>query len=105
MKEFLDKVREKYDNIIFDSPPLAVVTDSEILSRVIDGTVLVINSKKTTRGALNHSKQLLVKAKANVLGVVLNNLRVERGHYYYYSHYYYSKDSKDGAKRERKKKT
>lgn len=105
MKEFLEKVREKYDNIIFDSPPLAVVTDSEILSRIIDGTVIVINSKKTTRGALNHSKGLLVKSKANVLGIILNNLRVERGHYYYYSHYYYSKDSKDGAKRKRKSKT
>lgn len=94
MKEFVEKVREKYDNIVFDSPPLGVVTDAVILSSIVDGTVLVINAKKTTRGALSHCKQLLEKSKANVLGVVLNNLRVERGHYYYYSHYYYADDGK-----------
>jgi len=102
MREFVEKAKAKYSTVIFDSPPLAVVTDAVILSSVIDGTVLVINSKKTSRASVNHAKQLLANAKANVFGVILNNLRVERGHYYYYSHYYYSKD---GAKKEQKKKT
>lgn len=97
MKEFMEKVRAKYDNIIFDSPPIAVVTDAVILSSVVDGTVLVINSKKTTRGAVNHAKQLLAKSKANILGVILNNLRIDRSHYYYSSYYY----ADDGKKRKR----
>jgi Mrp family chromosome partitioning ATPase len=101
MKEFLEKVRAKYDNIIFDSPPLAVVTDAVILSSIVDGTVMVINSKKTTRGAINHSKQLLAKSKANILGIILNNIRIDRSNYYY-SHYYYADDGKK-RKRESKK--
>ncbi len=105
MREFVEKAKEKYNSVIFDSPPLAVVTDAVVLSSIIDGTVIVINSKKTTRSAVTRSKQLLENAKANVFGVILNNYRVERGSYYYYSHYYYAKDSKDGGKRERKKKT
>jgi capsular exopolysaccharide synthesis family protein len=100
MKEFLDKVRQKYAAVIFDSPPVAVVTDAVILSGMIDGTVLVVNSKKTTRPAVSRAKQLLVNSKANVFGVILNNLHIER-HHYYYSHYYY----KDTGKREHKKKT
>jgi capsular exopolysaccharide synthesis family protein len=99
MKEFIEKAKQRFSTVIFDSPPLAVVTDAVILSSIIDGTVLVISSKKTARGAISHSRQLLVKSNANVLGVVLNNLRIDRSHYYY-SHYYYTDN---GKKREPKK--
>jgi capsular exopolysaccharide synthesis family protein len=101
MKEFIEKAKGKFSTVIFDSPPLTVVTDAAILSSIIDGTVLVINSKKTSRPAVNRSKHILESAKANVLGVVLNSLHVDSGSAYYYSHYYYAKDEK----RKTKKKT
>lgn len=101
MKEFIEKARQKFSAVIFDSPPLTVVTDAAILSSVIDGTVLVINSKKTARPAVNRSKHILESSKANVLGVVLNSLHMDSGGAYYYSHYYYTKDNK----RKTKKKT
>lgn len=108
MKEFVEKARQHFGTVIIDSPPLAVVTDAVILSGVIDGTVLVINSKKTTRFAVYRAKQLLTHAKAKVLGAILNNLRIERGTDYYYQHYYYAKDEDKGGsagkgKRDRKK--
>ena len=81
MKEFIEQAKTKFDRIFFDSPPLAIVTDSVVLSGMIGNTVIVINSKKTSKSALHHSKQLLTNARANVLGVVLNNLVRERGDY------------------------
>ena len=98
MKAFLEKARQKFNVVVVDSPPLTIVTDAVILSSIMDGTVLVISSKKTTRSAVYHAKQLMTNAKANVLGVVLNNLHIERKNYY--SHYYYS----DAAKHEHKRK-
>ncbi|MBN1526343.1 MAG: polysaccharide biosynthesis tyrosine autokinase [Candidatus Omnitrophica bacterium] len=92
MKEFIEQAKTKFDRIFFDSPPLTIVTDSVVLSGIIGNTVVVINSKKTSKSALHHSKQLLTNARANVLGVVLNNLVIERGDHYYSHHYYYSKD-------------
>lgn len=99
MKEFVDRARQRYAAVIFDSPPVTVITDAVILSGIIDGTVLVIHSRKALRPAVDRAKQLLAHAKANILGVVLNNLRIDRRHYYY-SHYYYTDD---GRKRKRRK--
>lgn len=92
MKEFIEQAKTKFDRIFFDSPPLTIVTDSVVLSSIVGNTVVVINSKKTSKSALHHSKQLLTNTRANVLGVVLNNLVIERGDYYYSRYYHYSKD-------------
>ena len=81
MKEFIEQAKTKFDRIFFDSPPLTIVADSVVLSGMIGNTVIVINSKKTSKSALHHSKQLLTNARANVLGAVLNNLVRERGDY------------------------
>lgn len=99
MKEFIEKLKAKYDRIILDSPPLMVVTDSVMLSGVIDSTILVINSKKTDKSAIHRSKQLLANAKANILGVILNNVHIDRASYY--SHYY--SHSKEGKARRKKR--
>lgn len=79
-------LKENYDTIIFDSPPVNVVTDAQILANLVDGVVLVVRAGETSRQALGHGKRQLDAVKANTLGCVLNNLDLEGpGHGYYYS--------------------
>lgn len=87
MSGFMNKIREYYDIIIMDSPPVLAVTDSQILSRLTDGTILVTNVEDNNRDTVLDAKDLLEKAEANIIGVVLNNKKMDNkkdSYYYYY---------------------
>ena len=77
--------------VIFDSPPLLAVTDALILAKSVDGVILVIDPKKTKRGAIQQAVEQLQRLDARLLGIVLNNIKVKRSSYYYNREYYYSK--------------
>lgn len=95
MKQFIAQAKEKFDFLIFDSPPLLPVTDAAILSKVCDGTVLVIRSGKTIIEAAHRVKTILDNLKVNILGVVITDVDQRREHYYYYDYKYkYGKESK-----------
>lgn len=97
MKQFIGKVREDYDIILLDAPPVGSVTDASIISTYVDGTILVVNSGEVEIEALKRSKELLDKVSANIIGVVLNNIeKGAKGNYY---QYYYQED---GEKKKRK---
>lgn len=94
MIEFLEVVKDKYDVIILDTPPVGLVTDAAILSTSIDGILLVVNAGKTERGQVEYAKELLDKVNANILGAVLNKIPIKGGNKYgtygyaqYYSYY------------------
>lgn len=53
MKDFIEKVKSKYDFIVIDSPPYISVTDAEILFRITDGTILVLRAGKTPADAFS----------------------------------------------------
>ncbi|MBD0379774.1 CpsD/CapB family tyrosine-protein kinase [Paenibacillus sedimenti] len=83
----IEQFEKEYDLILFDSPPLLAVTDSQILSTLCDGVILVVHSGKVKRQLAKRSLQQLEYVKANVLGVVLNdklNLKDGDTPYYYY---------------------
>jgi capsular exopolysaccharide synthesis family protein len=84
MKEFLANSLEKYDFVLFDTPPVLAVTDAQVLANQCDGTILVVNSGKTELDGVQKSKELLLSAKAKLLGVVLNNRNMKDSSYYYY---------------------
>ena len=86
MTQFFKVVSMQYDMVIVDSPPILAVTDGQLLSKMVDGTILVSNVETNNRDSLTHAKELLEKADANMLGVVLNNKRIkdEGDSYYYY---------------------
>ena len=89
-KNLLDMLREKYDYVILDSPPFISVTDSEILSRIVDGEVLVALANKTPIDVFLKSFQRLYSIDPhNFLGVVLNNFNYNNVYGYYYNYYYY----------------
>ncbi len=96
MKEFLDIVNEKFDMVVFDTAPLITVTDTTLLSDLVDGTVLVIRSGKTTFDIAKRGVKLLRDINAKVLGVVLNSMDTSKeGYRYIYPSYYHYGSKKE----------
>ncbi|MEJ8777867.1 CpsD/CapB family tyrosine-protein kinase [Pseudogracilibacillus sp. ICA-222130] len=84
MTSLLEKLKEDFDLIVFDAPPTLSVTDAQILSNEMDGTVLVIDVGYTEKDSIIKAKELLEQADAKILGVVLNNYTNSSGEYYEY---------------------
>jgi tyrosine-protein kinase Etk/Wzc len=91
MDDFLALVRNKYDYIIIDSPPIIAVTDAEILAKKVDGAVLVVSSEITENQMMDRAMQLIQHDNTTLIGTVLNNfdIRSAYGTYYKYKYYYY----------------
>ena len=88
MQEILAVLQKHYDYILIDSPPVMPVTDAVLLSTMVDGVVLVINSQKTPRQVIKEAHASLAYARAKILGVVLNKVNMQHSNYArYYSHY------------------
>ena len=85
----VDSLKKKYDMILLDSPPVNLVTDSVVLSRIVDGTVMVIRAGKTKRELVKRGREQLQQAGATVLGGILNDVDVQKSKYYYYYAYHY----------------
>jgi protein-tyrosine kinase len=84
MEELLKQAFTHYDLVLFDTPPVLVVTDAQILANLCDGIVLVVSSGKTEIEAAQKTKEALANAKGKLLGVVLNNKKIKESQYYYY---------------------
>jgi capsular exopolysaccharide synthesis family protein len=95
MKDLLRLLSENFDHIIIDSPPLLKVTDSVILSTMVDGVILVVHGGKSTREVVRRTRQELSQAGAKIFGVVLNNVDIGQGeaHEYYGSYSDYEQAS------------
>jgi polysaccharide biosynthesis transport protein len=85
---FLQTMRKQFDRVILDSPPVAAVTDPTVLSKLVDGAVLVVRAFKTRKDLARHAMRLLTSVGGNLAGVVLNAVDFSRLEYKY-SHYYY----------------
>lgn len=90
MDEIIKTARNKFDVVLFDCPPLLLFADGLILSKKVDGVVIVYRIGRIARGALKRAKTQLDNVKAPLVGVVINGLRTGEGPYYtYYTHKYY----------------
>jgi capsular exopolysaccharide synthesis family protein len=96
MGRLVGELRQRFEHIVLDSPPLLLVTDGILLSTLADGVVLVVESGSTSRGALHRVRQILDRAGAKTLGAVLNKLDDRVDGYYTSRHryygYYYSRE-------------
>lgn len=101
-QRFLDEMKDQYDTIILDSPPLLAVTDAQVLTTLSDGTVVVAQHGVTKKDEIMQAKSLLEKVKGNILGVVLSQIPEEDNGYYYYYSYEDKKTAAKNAKRTRK---
>jgi capsular exopolysaccharide synthesis family protein len=89
MMEFLQLVREKYDRVILDCPPVSAVSDPLIISAMSDGVIYVTKFNKIRREHGRKSIQRIQNAGIHILGVVINDIDFEGKDSYYYSYYYY----------------
>lgn len=89
MVDLLKGLRKRYDRILIDTPPITAVTDSMILSRNVDGVVMVIRAGATVRDMAKNAVNQLQAVGAHILGAVLNAVDIGKDKYYYYYYYQY----------------
>jgi len=88
MEEIWKNLKQTYDLIIVDSPPVNLVSDAAIVAGKVDGTVLVIESGQTRIDCAREAKEQLQKVRANIIGVILNKVSSKGSRYYYHGYYY-----------------
>jgi capsular exopolysaccharide synthesis family protein len=89
MKHLLEKMKEKYDHIILDTPPYGVITDAATMMRLGDGVVLVTRFGYTEMNELYHTIENLKRINANVVGTLINCYEHSKSSDYYYKDYTY----------------
>lgn len=97
--DFMKRLKSEFDMVIVDSPPIIAVTDSEILSRKVDASILVVSAEKTEVDLMSKSIELLKHEANTFIGVLLNNFSYRAGYGSYYKYYYYYSRPADGQKR------
>jgi polysaccharide biosynthesis transport protein len=96
MVELIAKVKQTYDLVFFDSPPILGVSDGSVLASECDVTIMVIQHRRFPRAMLQRVKQAVAQAGGTLIGVVLNNVdsRHDEGYSYYNSYNdYYAKQT------------
>ncbi len=83
MEAVIAQLREQADIVLFDTPPINAVTDAAVLATKVDGVLLVFRAGSTKRDRAREARRLLEKVNANVVGVVLTDVKGEQGYSYY----------------------
>lgn len=89
MIEILRQLTTQFNTVVIDTPPLLAVSDAMVLAPFVDGVLLVVKPAVTKRVALKRVIEELQQVKANLLGVVLNDVKTNHSRYYYYRGYEY----------------
>ena len=87
MKNLIEDLKNIYDYIFIDTPPIGLVTDAGVLSSFIDGVVLVVKSESVEKKYLEETKKKLDAVDARILCAILNSYKSEQKDYNYYSYY------------------
>ncbi|HTL58432.1 MAG TPA: polysaccharide biosynthesis tyrosine autokinase [Candidatus Limnocylindrales bacterium] len=90
MRDLITELKQHYDYVFFDSPPVMGVSDASILASEVDMTLQVIQYRRYPQPMNIRAKQLIEKVGGNLVGIVLNNINMSQDEsYYYYSGYYH----------------
>lgn len=98
MARVIAEAAERFDYVIIDSPPVMAVNDAVVMSPMVDGVVIVVETHETPRKIVQRAEQRLCQARARILGVLLNRVDATSDHYStyyggnYYSSYYHGGD-------------
>ncbi len=100
MKEMISELKQRYDFIFFDSPPILGVSDASVLASEVDLVMQVIQYRRYPQPMTIRAKQMIEKVGGNFVGIVLNNINMsqDEGYYYYsgyYHDYYYSRSASE----------
>ncbi|MBI1737071.1 MAG: CpsD/CapB family tyrosine-protein kinase [Candidatus Rokubacteria bacterium] len=93
MRAFIEAATEKFELVVFDTPPVLAASDAVALSAQCDGTIIVVKAGGAPHEAVRHAVEQIHAVKGRVLGVLLNRLDVRKTGYYssyyrYYQNYY-----------------
>lgn len=91
MADFIERIRKDYALVIFDTAPVMGLADAPLLSRLVDGTIFIVEANRAHYGQAKTALRRLRNASANVLGVVLTKYRAaDAGQDYNYNYHYYT---------------
>lgn len=82
MQDFIAEASAKYDQVIFDTPPVTLYSDPLVLASMVDGVILVIRAHQNSRGVVNRARDLLERVNARLFGATLNAAQSRRGGYF-----------------------
>jgi Mrp family chromosome partitioning ATPase len=89
MKQMISDLKQRYEFVFFDSPPILGVSDASVLASEVDIVVQVIQYRRYPQPMNLRAKQVIEKVGGTFLGIVLNNINMSQDEsYYYYSGYY-----------------
>jgi len=91
-RALLDELSRRFDRVVLDSPPVIAVTDSAIISTLVDGVVFVVRAFKSSAGVCSSGLRTLLDVDAPIAGAVLNAVNLNRHEYSYYQYYYYRRE-------------
>lgn len=97
-QRMVDGLKQRFDYLIIDSPPVLMVTDAVVLSTMVDGVVMVIDARTTQRNQLRQVVEMLQAVNARLIGVVANRLSASSDRYFSNYTYYHSYDPNFGYK-------
>lgn len=87
--DLFENLEDKYDRIIVDAPPiLTSVADTLLVANLLDGVILVVKGAGTRVEAVVKTKNKILEVKGKIIGVIINNIQMEKEDRYYYYHYY-----------------
>jgi len=98
MASLIENLKRSFSFILFDSPPVLSVSDALVMGPGIDGVILVVWGGKTARDALQRAKEKLDLLKLRCLGVIINNVSIQKQDYYMYHYYQYHGEGKGDEK-------
>uniref|UniRef100_A0A7C4VW26 non-specific protein-tyrosine kinase n=2 Tax=Fervidobacterium pennivorans TaxID=93466 RepID=A0A7C4VW26_FERPE len=104
LEELVATLRTMYDRIVIDLPPILAAADALIVSKLVDGLVLVIRAGKTQKSSLKVAFENIVTSSSKLLGSVINAINANQRGYYYYYYYYYTEEGKKMKRKKRHKK-
>lgn len=87
MTGLLESLKEQYQYVILDAPPVGVVTDAAVLAPKVSGIVLVVRQGQTREEGINAAVKQLQMASGKILGFVLTDATMEQKAYSHYSYY------------------
>jgi len=98
LRDLVVDARSRYDQVIFDGPPVLLVSDAMVLAGAVDGVLLVCQYRSTSRGALQRARSQLEAINSRIFGAVLNMVETRAGGYFrkHYREFYEYHEREDG---------
>ena len=99
MKALITDLKQRYDFILFDSPPIMGLSDASVLASEVDLAIQIIQYRRYPQLMNIRAKQMVEKVGGNLVGIVLNNINMaqDESYYYYGGYYHASEESREPA--------